>query len=135
MDELPDWEPGTAAVLAVSGPRAIPVSTAVRIAPDRIAFALARTRETLSRLRDDPRAALCLFAPGVCLTAYGRVTVVREAMDSSDRVAALELVVERVQDHLEGARTAIHDAVRWSWTEQEAAEADRAIREELAALG
>jgi hypothetical protein len=134
MDELPDWEPGTAAVLSVIGPHAIPLSTAVRTAPDRIAFALARRRETLARLRDDPAAAICLMAPGMALTAYGAARVVREELEASPHVAALELRVERIQDHLAGSRTAIDAPVRWRWTEDAAAEADAAVRAEVAAL-
>ena len=135
MDELPDWPSGTAAVLSVHGPHAIPVSTAVRLGPDRLAFALARRRETLDRLREHPHAAITLLAEGLAFSAYGTVTVVREALDASDRVAGLELRVERLQDHLEGARTEILAAPDWRWTENEAAETDAAIRAELEALG
>jgi hypothetical protein len=41
VDELPDWQPGTAAILSVHGPHAIPVSTATRAAGDPLLFALA----------------------------------------------------------------------------------------------
>lgn len=135
MDQLPEWEPGTAAVLAVRGPHAIPVSTAVRVGGDRIAFALARTRATLERLREDPAAALVVFAPRLAFSAYGRVSVLRDELEASSRVIALELRVERVQDHLEGARTEILAGVSWRWTEEEAAATDEAIRAELARLG
>ena len=135
MDELPDWEPGTPAVLSVSGPHSIPVSTAVRLAPDRVAFALGRRRETLARLREEPAAGLLLLAPGIAFSAYGRVLVVREELEASPHVAGLELRVERLQDHLAGARTEILEAVRWRWTEGEAADADAAVRAELGRLG
>ena len=134
MDELPDWEHGTAAVLCASGPHAIPVSTAVRLADRRIAFALGRSRDTLARVREDPSVALCVFAPGLCFTAYGRADVVREEMESSPHVAAIEMRVETVQDHLEGARTEITDSVSWRWTEDDAADADAAVRAELTRL-
>lgn len=135
MDELPDWPPGTAAVLSVHGPHAIPVSTAVRLGPDRLAFALARRRETLDRLREHPAAALSVIAEGLAFSAYGDVSVVREELGASSRVAALVMRVERIQDHLEGARTEILAAPGWRWTEEEAASTDVAIREELARLG
>jgi hypothetical protein len=134
MDELPEWESGTAAVLSVQGPHAIPISTAVRLGPDRLVFALARSRATLTRLREDPSAALTLLAPGLAITAYGSATVVREKLEAAPTVAALELSVERIQDHLEGARTEIDAAPAWHWTQDDAAEADRAVREELARL-
>ena len=134
MDELPDWEPGTAAVLSVSGPHAIPISTAVRLSGDRLAFALGRGRHTLARLRREPAAAVCLFAPGQAFTAYGDATVVREELEASAGAAALELRVDRIQDHLEGARTEILAPVGWRWTADEAAEIDAKIRAELAGL-
>jgi hypothetical protein len=134
MDALPEWPAGTAAVLSAQGPRAIPVSTATRLADDRIAFALARRRETLERIRAEASVAICFFARGACFTAYGTATVVREPMESSPNVAALVLEVDSVQDHLEGARTSIDAGVAWRWTEDEAAGADRAVRDELAAL-
>jgi hypothetical protein len=134
VDELPDWEPGTAAILSARGPHAIPVSTAVRLGGGRLAFALARTRETLDRLRDDPAAALTILAPGLAFSAYGAATVVREKLDASDRVVAVVLEVERIQDHLEGARTEILGAPDWRWTNDEAAETDAQIRAELSQL-
>jgi hypothetical protein len=135
VDELPQWEPGTAAVLSVAGPHAIPVSTAVRLGDDRLAFALAGRRETLDRLRAEPAAALTVIANGCAFSAYGEVAVVREGLDASSRVAALVMRVERIQDHLEGARTEILAAPDWRWTEDEAAATDAAIRDELAGLG
>ena len=134
MDELPDWSPGTVAVLSVAGPHSIPVSTAVRLADDRIAFALARRRDTLERLTGDPAAALTILATGLAFSAYGSVAVVREQLDAAPTVAALELRVERVHDHLEGARTEILAAPEWRWTSDEAAEADAAVRAELERL-
>jgi hypothetical protein len=131
MDELPHWSPGTAAVLSVSGPHAIPVSTAVRLAGDRLAFALAGRRDTLERLRADPRAALTILAPGLAFTACGQASVAREGLEANAKVAGLVLRVERLQDHLEGARTEILAAPEWRWTEDEAAETDEAIRAEL----
>jgi hypothetical protein len=134
MDELPEWEPGTVAVLSVAGPHAIPVSTAVRLSGDRIAFALGVGRETLARLREDPAAAVSLFAAGLAFSAYGIARVAREKLECAPHVAGLELRVERIQDHLEGARTEILGPVSWRWTEKEAAETDEAIRMELTAL-
>jgi hypothetical protein len=134
MDELPDWAPGTAALLAVQGPHAIPVSTAVRLAPDRLAFALARRRETLARLRDVPDVALMLLAPGLAFTAYGDATVVREELEAAPNVAGVVIAVERLQDHLEGARTELLAAPQWRWTNDEAADTDAEIRAELSRL-
>jgi hypothetical protein len=134
MDELPEWKPGTAAILSARGPHAIPISTAVRLAGDRLAFALARTRETLDRLRGDPHVAVTLLAEGLAFTAYGSAAVVREELAASDRVVAVVVEVERIQDHLEGARTEILGAPDWRWTNDEAAEIDAEIRAELSRL-
>ena len=134
MDELPDWEPGTPAVLCVQGPHLIPVSTAVRGAPDRIVLALARRRDTLERLRDDPAAALCVLGAGVAFTAYGDASVVREELRASPHVAAIEVRVTRLQDHLADGRTEMLDGARWQFTSDEAKSADAGVRAELAGL-
>jgi len=129
MDALPDWPAGTVAVLSTGGeaPHAIPVSTAVRRGPRTVAFALARRRSSLARLRADPRCALTILAAGdVALTAHGRATVVREA----ERIAVVELAVERIQDHTQPTFV-VEDGVRWRWTDAEAARADAEVRQAL----
>ena len=66
MDELPVWPDGTVAVLSTGAgaPHGIPVSTASRRGPRTIVFALAPARESLERLRSDPRCALTILAAG-----------------------------------------------------------------------
>src|SRR5205085_9645901 len=103
---LPEWPRGTPAVLCAAGPHAIPVSTAQRAGEERIVFALGHGRDTLAILREDPRAALCVLAEGAAFTAYGRVQVLREELAAAEHVAALELEVEHVKDHLADSRTA-----------------------------
>jgi hypothetical protein len=134
MDELPAWERGTPAVLCVAGPHAIPISTAVRVAGDRVRFALGRERETLRRLRGDSRAALLVLGSGVAFTADGRATVIAEQLETADTVVAVELHVERVQDHLADGRTEMLDGARWRWTREGLAEAEDAIVAELMRL-
>ena len=129
MDELPSWPEGTVAVLSTGAgePHAIPVSTAVRRGPRSIAFALSLRRESLARLRSDPRCALTVLAAGnVAVTAIGRATIVSEG----ERVAILRFEVERIQDH--GQDTfVIDDGVQWRWTDADAARADAALRSSL----
>ena len=134
--ELPEWPPGTVAILSTGAgdPHAIPVSTAVRAGPRAILFALSLRRESLARLRDDPSCAMTLLAAGdVAVTALGRASVVQEPMTVSDRVAALRLDVERIQDHNQ-PRFAIEDGVRWHWTDEEADRQDAEIRAALQEL-
>jgi hypothetical protein len=121
-------------VLCVAGPHAIPVSTAVRVGDRRIMLALGRGRETLGRLRSDPLAALCLLGEGVAFTAHGQATVVAEELESADTVVAVELAVERVQDHLADGRTEILDGARWRWLDRQSAESEPAIVAELERL-
>jgi hypothetical protein len=134
MDRLPDWTPGTPAVLCPVGPHPIPVSTAVRAGDRRIVMALGRRREALRRLREDPAAALCLMGEGVAFTAFGRAHVVAEDLEAADTVVAAALEVERIQDHLADGRTQILDGVRWSWTDEQFDEAEKAIVAELQSL-
>jgi hypothetical protein len=130
---LPKWERGTPAVLVVAGPHAIPVSTAVRAGDRRVLLALGRRRETLARLRADPEACLCLLGAGVAFTAFGRARVLLEELPEAP-VAALELDVERVQDHLADGRTEMLDGARWRWRDPAAAEADTRVAEGLQRL-
>jgi hypothetical protein len=133
---LPEWRAGTVAVLSTVGgaPHAIPVSTAVRAGPRRVLLALARTRESLARLRADPRCALTVLAAGdVALTAHGRATVVQEPLAGAEGVAAVAIDVEAIQSHAD-PRFRIDDGVRWRWTDPEAERRDRAVHAALARL-
>lgn len=130
---LPEWERGTPAVLVAAGPHAIPVSTAVRRSDARIVFALGRRRAMLERLRSDPGAALCVLGRGVAFTAYGQVAVVREQLEAAP-VTALEMRVERVQDHLADGRTEMLDGARYEWRDAKAAESEPRIAAELGVI-
>ncbi len=133
---LPDFAPGTVAVLSTGAgaPHAIPVSTAVRVSDTRLVLALARRRESLRRLREDPRAALPIMAGGdIALTAHCEVTILEDPMAISDRVAALRLDVVRLQDHGQ-PRFVIEEGVRWRWTDPDAERRDAEIRAALRAL-
>jgi hypothetical protein len=134
MSSLPSWRRGTPAVLCVAGPHAIPVSTAVRVGDRRVMLALGRGRETLRRLRADPRAALCILGEGVAFTAHGRASVAAEQLDSADTVVAVELAIERVQDHLADRRTEMLDGARWRWLDRQSAEGEPALLAELERL-
>jgi hypothetical protein len=124
---LPEWPDDTVAVLSTGAgePHAIPVSTAVRAGPMTVRFALALRRESLARVREDPRCALTILAAGdVAVTALGRATVVAE----HERVAVVELAVERIQDHGTD-RFVIDDGVQWRWTDAAAEESDAEVRD------
>lgn len=131
--DLPSFAPGTVAVLSTAGgrPHAIPVSTAVPAGPGAVLVALARRRGSLARLRADPRCALTVLAAGdVAFTAHARATVVEEPMAVSDRVAAVLLEADDVQDHRQ-PRFEILEGVRWRWSDPQAEERDAVIRRAL----
>jgi hypothetical protein len=134
MAALPEWPRGTPGVLCTNGPHAIPVSTAIRAGAGRVVFALGTRRETLAILREDPRAALCMLATGAAFTAYGDAHVIREELECAPNVAAIELTVEDVKDHLADSRTEMLDGAQWRWTDAQAAEEDPRIAAELASL-
>jgi len=131
---LPTWPPGTPAVLCVTGPHAIPVSSYVRAGDDRIVVALGSRRETLERLRADPAAAFCVLGEGVAFTAHCSAAVVRERLESAAGNVAVALTVERVQDHLADGRTEILDGAPWRWLDQDAAALQPHILKELETL-
>lgn len=132
MGELPQWEQGTPALLCVAGHHAIPISTAVRLDGRRLAFGLGRRRETLTRLRADPGASISILARGLAFTAHGQARVVREELEASTGVVGLELIVDRVHDHLADGRTEMLSGAEWRWNDERAAAEAPAILEELA---
>jgi hypothetical protein len=134
MEELPEWHFGTAGVLCVAGPHPIPISTALRAGPLRVLFILGGRRATLARLRHDPEAALCLMGDGFAFTAHGRARALEERLESAPKVVVVELEVSRVQDHLADGRTEMLAAADWRWIDEQAATADKGIRDELAEL-
>jgi hypothetical protein len=124
---IPDWPPGTVAVLATAGPHAIPVSTAVKTGPSTVKLALAPARDSLARLRDDPRCALVVLAGrDVAVTLYGRAYEDGEAAGT----VAVRLEVDSVQDHARPEFT-IEAGVRWRWTDPVARERDAQVRAAL----
>ncbi|MFN8132266.1 MAG: pyridoxamine 5'-phosphate oxidase family protein [Solirubrobacteraceae bacterium] len=135
-DALPEWPPGTVAILSTRGaaPHAIPVSTGVVAGPRLALIALARRRRSLEHLRADPRVALTVLAGGdIALTAHARASIVQDPMEVSGHVAAVALRVDSIQDHGQ-PRFVIEEGVRWRWTDPEAQARDEAIRAALAGL-
>jgi nitroimidazol reductase NimA-like FMN-containing flavoprotein (pyridoxamine 5'-phosphate oxidase superfamily) len=128
---LPHWPDGTVATLSTGAgaPHAIPVSTIVRAGDSEIRFVLAKRRESLARLREDPRCALTILAEGVSITAHGHAEIAQEW----DRVVALRMRVESVQDHAQPT-FAIHAGVAWEWTDADAARTDAGMRTALRGL-
>ena len=127
---IPDWPPGTVAILSTAGPHAIPVSTAVPAGPRSVLLALGPSRGSLARLREDPRCALAVVAEGVAVTLRGRAAVVGEAAGT----VAVRLEVEAIDDHAQPT-FAIDAGVRWRWTDAGAERRDaevRAARRQLA---
>jgi hypothetical protein len=130
-DSLPDWPDGTVAVLSTGAgaPHAIPVSTAVRLGPRTVALALALGRESLARLRDEPRCALTLLAGELSITVHGQAALEPLA----ENLTAVRIAVEAIQDHAD-ERFAIDAGVMWRWTDPEAAARDAAVRAALRGL-
>jgi hypothetical protein len=134
LDALPDWEDGTVAVLSTGGgaPHAIPVSAAVRAGPRRVIVGLAERRESLQRLRRDPRCALTILTgPDVACTAHARAEVLPD--DVVEGVVAVALEVEAIQDHMQ-PRFAIEAGVAWRWTDGAAGERDERVHAKLSEL-
>jgi hypothetical protein len=133
VHELPEWEDGAVGLLSTGGgaPHAIPVSTAVRAGRRRVLLALAVHRESLARLRREPRCALTIVTGAdVAFTAHAQATVLEEVAEG---VVAVELDVYAIQDHMQ-SRFAIESGVAWRWTDEQSAERDREIRGTLSEL-
>lgn len=133
---IPELPEGIVAVLATvgpAGPVAIPVSALLRGGPDRLRFALARTRGSVARLREDPRAAVSLNGPGIALVIEGRAAVAADPLPGAEFMAAFELAASRIRD-ARGPATEVDDGIRWRWTTPEAAARHAAVMDALAAL-
>ncbi len=130
---LPEWPAGTVTILATTGeaPHAIPVSAAVRAGTRHVLLGLGAGRESLARLRENPRVSLVIIAENVAVTAHGRARIVDEAL--VDGVAAVEVEVNEVQDH-DRPTFAIEAGVRWRWTDAEAERRDALVHAALARL-
>jgi hypothetical protein len=103
---LPEWPTRTVAVLSTvdPAPHAIPISAPVRVDDRRVLFSLHRERDSLARLRERPDVALTVLAEGnLAFTARGRARVVQEPISGAPDYAAVELEVERVDDHRQPA--------------------------------
>ena len=114
---LPDFPRRTVAVLATldPSPHAIPVSAPVRATSTRILLSLHRGRDSLARIRHDPRVALTVLAEGdVAFTARGRATIVEEPMAVDPDYAAVAIDVEHVDDHRQPA-FAVDSGVGRTW--------------------
>ncbi|MGZ4277876.1 MAG: hypothetical protein ACXVFK_13965 [Solirubrobacteraceae bacterium] len=111
-----------------------PGSTGVRAGPRRVLIALALRRESLGRLREEPRCALTIMGAGnIALTAHATASIVQEPMEADENVAAVSLDVDEIQDHTQ-SRFAIEAPVVWRWCELEARERDVHIRSALTGL-
>ena len=110
-------------------PRAIPVSTAVQAGPRRVAARRsAGHRQTLARLRSEPRCALTIMA-GRGRRVHGprARAIVLESLPGAEGVAAVALEVDAIQDHMQ-PRFAIEAGVAWRWTDEHARAGDAADR-------
>lgn len=133
MHELPDWPAGTVAILVTSGerPHAIPVSAVLRAGPRRLLIGLARSRESLARLRRLPEVTVAICARDIAVSVDGRATVLES--DLVEGVAAVVVEAEAIHDH-DRPTFALHAGVAWDWTDEEAARRDAAVHAALRQL-
>jgi hypothetical protein len=120
-------------VLSTAGeaPHAIPVSAALRAGDDAILLGLGARRESLARIRADPRVAVTVLGfYNLAFTAHGVATVVSE---DAAGVVAVRVAVESIQDHYK-TDFKIQAGVDWQWCDEAAAVRDTAVRAALRAL-
>jgi hypothetical protein len=112
-------------------PHAIPVSAVVRAGPMQILLGLARGRDSLVRLRADPRVTVAICASDAAFSADGTASVATEQLTANTVAVAVE--VDTLHDHRRPT-FAIDDGVRWHWTDDDAAAADDEVRAALRGL-
>ena len=128
MDALPHWPDGTVGVLATGARHQIPVSLVRRAGHRQIVVGLAPRRESLENLRDDPRCAVTILAPGVAITAYGRAR-----LEDAGPIAAARIDVEEIADH-DHPTFEMTAGATFRWTDDEAVRRDADAREALRRL-
>jgi len=132
MDALPEWPDGTVATLTTHGdvPHAIPVSLVFRAGPHTLLVGLAPRRQSLARLREDPRCAVTILAAGDhAFTAHGRAT----SFDEAGPLIGVRIDVVAIADHNRPTYT-IDDGVQWRWTDDEDQRRDAEARAALRKL-
>lgn len=116
LDVLPEWPRETVGVLVTldqdSAPHAIPVSWPVRADDHRILISLRYNRGSLVRLRENSQVALVIVGGGdVALCARGTAKVIREKLEPDGEYAGVEITVQSIDDHRQGA-FAVADGIR-----------------------
>jgi Pyridoxamine 5'-phosphate oxidase len=132
MDVLPEWPEGTVAVLATAGeaPHAIPVSLVLRAGPQAVVIGLAERRESLARLRADPRCTITILAAGDhAFTLAGRAV----SFHDGGPVIGVRVEADELTDHNRPTYE-ITGAVQWRWTDAEAEARDGEARAALRKL-
>ena len=132
MDELPEWPEGTVAVLSTAGdaPHAIPVSLVLRAGPQAVLLGLAEPRESLARLRADPRCEVTILAAGdLAFTLAGRAVSFHDA----GPVIGIRVEADELIDH-NRPMYEITGGVQWEWRDDEARERDAESRAALRRL-
>jgi hypothetical protein len=120
LEALPAWPGRTIAFLATIDelPHVIPVSAPVRADAARVLLSLKRTRNSLARLRRRPQVALAVLAPeDIAFTANGTARIVEEPMADAPGYAAVEIVVEAIDDHRQ-AEFAVQAGPDREWREE-----------------
>ena len=132
LAKLPEWPATTIAVLCTndSGPHAIPVAAPMRAGDQRILVSLERTRASLARLRENPQVALAILSGGnLAFTALGRAGIVQESMPDALDYVAVEIDVEKIDDH-RSLGVAVESGVRVQFTD----EADLSLQKRIDVL-
>jgi oxalate decarboxylase len=133
LEALPDWPPGTIAVLSTVDevPHTIPVSAPMRVGNRRILLSLKRDHASLARLREHPQVALTVLAEdNDAFTARGRARVAQEPMTRAPEYAAVVIDVENIDDHRQPA-VAVESGVSVRWVDDNG---QRGLRDRVDAL-
>lgn len=120
LAKLPEWPTTTIAVLCTTdgGPHAIPVAAPVRAGDRRILLSLERTRGSLARMRENPQVALAILSGrNLAFTARGRGRIVQESMPDALDYVAVEVDVEKIDDH-RSPGVAVESGVRVQFTDE-----------------
>lgn len=115
------------------GPAVIPVSAVWRTGPSGLLLALATRRGSLARLRKDPRVALSLSGPGLCMSVEGAAVVAADPLPGAENMVAVAVRATSARD-VRGPATEVDGGIRWRWTTEDAAARHGVVMAALARL-
>lgn len=82
-------------------PHTAPFGSVHAASPSTLRFGCDRRHDTYANLTRSPSVVVCfLLPPDIAVSVFGRATVIREAMETTDSDAVVEVAIDDVKDDM-----------------------------------